>query len=289
MTLASILELVPMAEQSKALVYRVKPPDVYVSGKLMYTRKRYVVIQQDGTATCTCLLGRHLGIPCQHFFAVLMKFTQHGFNIRQVNLHWHQPERINLSLKVEWIHHRTFAPIPIFPQVHLLPPVEPSVHLQISLHTSQVHHAPIPQINSAGSPMQHPSTPRHSTMPPTYQTPTPNGRGKRDYQDLTSEAQTFAKTNQSPERFRRVCELIQRENKQIKEEALLVEKGAAVSMRKKAKHSNTPMPSSSAGTDIPPLDPINMYRTTGRKAEARKKAAHEPRKPRKLAKSTKKN
>ena len=61
-------------------------------------------ILPGGYPICTCMLERHVGFPCRHFFAVMNKHTEHEFNIMQVHLHWHDPQKILLSQGREWIY-----------------------------------------------------------------------------------------------------------------------------------------------------------------------------------------
>jgi hypothetical protein len=94
MTLSSIIDLVPPEYRDTSVIYRVKPPDEFDRfGRCVYTYRRFVAIRPDGQSICTCLLGRHLGIPCAHFFAVLRQFPQNEFNISMVHPHWQLPDQ----------------------------------------------------------------------------------------------------------------------------------------------------------------------------------------------------
>ena len=110
-TLASLLQSVPEKQRTGAKVYRVKPDDkLEDGGKVTYVRRRHVAILNTGFHLCTCVLERHVGIPCRHFFAVLrvMRENKHEFNIAQVNLHWHLPHELSRSQTRSWISiHRT--------------------------------------------------------------------------------------------------------------------------------------------------------------------------------------
>ena len=109
MALQSVLQCVPTALHSTMSIYRVKPRNEYTpAGEVLYKRTRYVIIYQEGFALCTCLLGRHLGIPCSHFFAVMQRFPEkHGFNIAQVHQKWHNPFGRERCLDRPWIYLET--------------------------------------------------------------------------------------------------------------------------------------------------------------------------------------
>jgi hypothetical protein len=105
-TLASLLQSVPEKQREGAKVYRVKPDDkLEDGGKVTYVRRRHVTILNTGFHLCTCVLERHVGIPCRHFFAILrvMRESKHKFNIAQVNLHWHLPHELSRSQNRPWI------------------------------------------------------------------------------------------------------------------------------------------------------------------------------------------
>lgn len=104
MTLKSIMDLVPEHARSTLKIYRIKPPNRYNTlGQVEFKRKRYVVIFRNGFELCTCLLGRHTGIPCSHFFAVLRHRTKHSFNIAQINQRWHNPSDLQSSGSRPWV------------------------------------------------------------------------------------------------------------------------------------------------------------------------------------------
>jgi len=104
MTLKSVMDLVPEHARSTVKIYRIKPPNRYnTMGQVEYKRKRYVVIFRNGFDLCTCLLGRHTGIPCSHFFAVLRHRTEHSFNIAQINQRWHNPLDLASSCSRPWV------------------------------------------------------------------------------------------------------------------------------------------------------------------------------------------
>ena len=104
MTLKSVMDLVPEHARSTVKIHRIKPPNRYNTlGQVEYKRKRYVVIFRNGFELCTCLLGRHTGIPCSHFFAVLRHRTEHSFNIAQINQRWHNPLDLPSSGSRPWV------------------------------------------------------------------------------------------------------------------------------------------------------------------------------------------
>src|SRR5271169_2159022 len=105
-TLDALLDCIPVPARAEMRMYRVKPQDVIdKSGRCIYIKKRYVAILSKGEHICTCLLGRHTGIPCQHFFAVINRFrTRHGFNISEVHTHWRLPSERERSELRQWIH-----------------------------------------------------------------------------------------------------------------------------------------------------------------------------------------
>jgi len=90
LTLASTIDLVPPEHRDGMTIYRVKPPNEYSRGnKLIYVRKRYVVVTSTGHSICSCLKGRHLGIQCQHVLAVARIYPNAvGFNIGHIHPHW---------------------------------------------------------------------------------------------------------------------------------------------------------------------------------------------------------
>ena len=106
-TLAALLQSVPQEQREGIQVYRVKPDDkTEPGGKTTYVRRRHLAILNTGFALCTCAMERHVGIPCRHFFAVLRMMANgtYGFNIAQVNLHWHLPHELSRSQERDWIY-----------------------------------------------------------------------------------------------------------------------------------------------------------------------------------------
>jgi hypothetical protein len=111
MTLASIMDLVPPSDRASVKIYRVKPSNRYNAlGTVEYKRKRYIVIRPDGFELCTCLYGRHTGVPCRHFFAVVNHAPEtHGFNIAQVHRHWINPLEVDNAVGRSWIYLRAYG------------------------------------------------------------------------------------------------------------------------------------------------------------------------------------
>ena len=88
MTLATLIDVIPFKFHDKMIIYRIKPADVYdTTNRIVYVRKRYVAVREDSYSFCICMQGVHQGIPCQHIFAVLRRYLQHGFKIDSVHSH----------------------------------------------------------------------------------------------------------------------------------------------------------------------------------------------------------
>lgn len=94
MTLQSLLNLLPRNVVPQSHLYCVKPPDeIDRRGTIVHLRQRFVAILPDGQAICSCLKGRHHGIPCRHFLAVLRKFRNHSFNMKLLHYHWQRLDK----------------------------------------------------------------------------------------------------------------------------------------------------------------------------------------------------
>jgi len=104
MTLKGLLDLIIEKDLDTITVYRVRSPDLFnKAGQLVYGRKRYVAILQDGHALCTCLKVVHSGIPCEHIFVVLLRYPKYGFHIKFVNPKWIIPHLRHKMNYQDWI------------------------------------------------------------------------------------------------------------------------------------------------------------------------------------------
>lgn len=64
-----------------------------------------MAIRQNKFEVCTCLKGRHSGIPCRHFFAVIKEHpAKHPFNIAQIHPRWVEYEKRQNSINRPWIY-----------------------------------------------------------------------------------------------------------------------------------------------------------------------------------------
>ena len=87
-------------------IYRVKSRNEYILVReVLYKHTWYVIIYQEEFVFCTCLLDRHLRIPCSHFFIVMQRFLEkYGFNIVQINQKWYNPFEKEYCLDRSWIY-----------------------------------------------------------------------------------------------------------------------------------------------------------------------------------------
>ena len=105
-TFTSLLQSIPPYLLPGFHVYRIKPEDEYDdSGRRKYMRMRFMAILKSGFAYCTCALKRHSGVPCRHFFAVLIRTPPgtHYFNILQIYFNWVSPQERRRASNREWI------------------------------------------------------------------------------------------------------------------------------------------------------------------------------------------
>lgn len=99
------MRAIPLSLRSGTVFFRVKSNDIFeAGGERTYICRWIVAIMPDGTAICTCIMERHMGFPCRHFFAVLNHNPRHRFNIMQIHLHWHEPAEITFAQGRSWIH-----------------------------------------------------------------------------------------------------------------------------------------------------------------------------------------
>jgi hypothetical protein len=95
LTLAALIDLLPEDQRDSAVIYRVKPMDLFDAfRRKKYVQKRYVAVKKDGCSICSCLQSINYGILCRHQLAVMNKFRNEvGFNICQINDHWILPDK----------------------------------------------------------------------------------------------------------------------------------------------------------------------------------------------------
>ncbi|TMC19086.1 MAG: hypothetical protein E6J34_15615 [Chloroflexi bacterium] len=291
MALQSVLQCVPTALHSTMSIYRVKPRNEYTpAGEVLYKRTRYVIIYQEGFALCTCLLGRHLGIPCSHFFAVMQRFPEkHGFNIAQVHQKWHNPFGRERCLDRPWIYLET-ANDNILPkneddfmnatlntrnpddETSSQPPTKATQQDPRSIRSEEEgqrnnDRSPNPGRNpmrtSEGTEMfEHLYlTPRQSRPPRP---------GKKEYVEMVGFMEKFMKSTDSPERIRKFKNIFQTEFADIAE-------------KRKLAHQKIALPSQDTSQSIEsshnhaieePLDPLPRIRR-GRNQSKRIKSSLE--------------
>ena len=105
MTLAGLLDLIPPNIRDQVEILRVKPHNqMNRKDQFVYIKKRYVAFLPDGSHLCSCLQGRHLGLPCRHFFAAILIYRQHGFHINLVHKNWVVPSRRMHMATRYWIY-----------------------------------------------------------------------------------------------------------------------------------------------------------------------------------------
>ena len=212
------MDLVPPHVRSSVVVYRVKPPSVYNTlGLVEYKRKRYVVIHSEGHEICSCLHGRHTGIPCRHFFAVV-KYAKrpHGFNIAQVHEHWINPLLIGETRVRPWVYlQRDANGHAVTRNTETLVQRVPLVHLDETHNTdfdplqTGVLQEPESMIEFEGSYL----TPRQVKSAITK---------RHAASGFKNEVDAFMKTNNSPARQQTLTQQIAVANEQTREELRLL-------------------------------------------------------------------
>jgi hypothetical protein len=104
-----LLDLISPSLQSQCIFYRVDPDFRFdTSGG----PPRIVIFLPNGNSICSCLLGRHTGIPCRHYFAVLRKYPKDRlFHLNLINPHWYTYDSVDWKNR-PWVRLTSFESIP---------------------------------------------------------------------------------------------------------------------------------------------------------------------------------
>ena len=256
------MRAIPLSLHPDTAFFRVKPNDIFgAGGERTYIRRRIVAIMPNGYAICTCIMERHIGFPCRHFFAVLNHNAQHGFNVIQVHLHWHEPAEIALAQGRPWINlNRT--PVEKKSEKRRLDSEHDDSAVPIISHTSSCSAEPqLPDISMVesldhGNPLAIASGQNIRSAPVT-----PKKRPSQ-YHEIQNEIQKFLKSTPPPDIFKETIEYLKERGQEISKRRRIV------NMRNESKEEGN------SQVSIENLDPL-MFPKTGRKASKRIKSSTE--------------
>jgi len=105
MTLTGLLNLIPPDIRDHVNILRVKSHDqMNRKNQFVYAKKRYLAFLSDDSHLYSCLQGRHLSLPCHHFFATILIYWQYEFHINLIDNQWVVSSQCTCTITRNWIH-----------------------------------------------------------------------------------------------------------------------------------------------------------------------------------------